>query len=341
MTIRDRKLLKQTAARRLAAASYKPRRLVLIHSGVTLGAALLMAILNYVITWQIDANGGGLSGMQLRSLLETAQKVLSVAYTILTPFWSMGLVYASMRLARGKAAWPGSLLEGFRRKGPVLRLMLVQILIYSMLCFGGMYASAFIYGMTPDGQAFSMALVKLMDTQQITNYVDLMEAIPQQVVEQVAKVYLPILCVVLLVLLIPASYRLRMARYLVMDQEGTGAWRAIRNSGRITRRNVFQLFLLDLSYWWYYLLPAVLVLPAYADLLLPLVGIELPVDPAVLYMAGNVAYVLLTLIFECLAQPRVQTTYALAYDALLEQYGPQKVYTKVVDSDGYTVRNEE
>ena len=343
MTIRDRKALRQTAARRLSRASYKPRRLVLIHSGVMLGAALLMAVLDYIITWQIDANGGGLSGMQLRSILETAGNVLSVAYGILMPFWSMGFVYATIRLARGKAAWPGSLLEGFRRKGPVLRLILLQILIYGAITFAAMYASSFLYSMTPDGQAFCQALLKLMETQQITDYVQLMEAIPQPVIEQVASVYLPIMCVVLLVLLTPAYYRMRMAAYLVMDEDGVGAWKAVRTSGKIMRRNGFRLFLLDLSYWWYYLIPMLLIVPAYADVLLPLLKLELPVDPAVLYIAGNVIYVLLSLIFECAARPRVQTTYALAYDALLDAYrqaNPQQT-SQVVDSTGYPVRNEE
>lgn len=344
MTIRDRKALKQTAERRLSAASYKPSKLILIHSGVTLGVSLLMAILNYLISWQIELHGGGLSGMQLRSILETVNTVLSAAYAILTPFWIMGLAYAALRLARGKAAYPQSLLEGFERKGPVLRLLLLQILIYSIITFAAIYGAWFLYSMTPDGTAFMEAVTQLVLVEGINDSASLIEAIPEPVVEQVAKVFLPIFAVVLVGLMLPASYRLRMAPYVLMDKYGTGAWKAIRLSGKITRRNCFRIFLLDLSYWWYYLLGIVLMLPAFADVLLSLLKIQLPVDTVVIYIVGNVLYALLTLIFECLAKPRLQTTYALAYDALLEQYelaNPPKPEQQVVDSYGYTVRNEE
>lgn len=320
MTIRDRKTLKQTAGRRLAAASYKPRRLILIHSGITLAAVLLMAVIQYVITWQIDANGGGLTGLPLRSVLDTARTVVSIAYGILMPFWSVGIFYAGLRLARGKAAYPRVLLEGFRRRGPVLRLILMQALIYGIISVVTMYGAWIIYGMTPDGQAFANALMKLITTETFTDYYQLIEAIPTEVIEQVTWGYLPVFGVVWLLLIAPAAYRMRLAPYVLMDKDRTGAWKAIRTSGKLTRRNCGHLLLLDLSYWWYYLLPVVLLLPAYANVLLPLVGLSLPVDPAVLYLGGQVIYVVLTLIFECFAKPKVQTTYALAYDVLLENY---------------------
>ncbi len=319
MTIRDRKALKQTAGRRIGVAAYPPRKLILIHSGVMLGVSLLMTICNYIITWQIDANGGGLSGMQLRSILETASQFLALVYAVATPFWSMGIVYATLRLARGKAAWPGSLLEGFRRKGPVLRLMLLQTLIYGVIGIASIYGSWILYSITPDGQAFMEAITQLV-YQGITDYAQLIEAIPTAVIERVARVYLPILGVVLLGLTVPAAYRLRLAPYVLMDKAGTGAWKAARMSGKLTQRNCFKLLWLDLSYWWYYLIPAVLMLPAFADQLLPVLGIQLPVDSAVLYIVGNLIYVVLTLIFEYFAKPKVMTTYALAYDVLLDAY---------------------
>lgn len=320
MTIRDRKALKQTAARRLNAASYNPKKLILIHSGVTLGAALLMAILDYVVVWQIDTNGGGLSGLGMRSILETVQMVLNVAYAILTPFWSIGVVYGALRLARGKAAWPQALLEGFRRKGPVLRLILMQLLIYGIITFAAIYGAYFLYAMTPDGQAFITAITKLLATETFTDYAELMDKIPVQVIEQVARVYIPILCGMLLVLVVPAAYRMRLAPYVLMDEYGTGAWKAIRTSGKLTRRNCGQLLLLDLSYWWYYLIQAIVTGVSLLPMLFTLLEVELPVEEAVIYIGCNVLYALLLLIFETQAKPKQQTVYALAYDALLEQY---------------------
>lgn len=318
MTIRNIKAMKQTAARRLQRADYPPRRLILIHSGIALAVALVMAICEYVITWQIDANGGGLSGIQLRSILQTVGQVLSVVYAIAMPFWAMGLTYTTLRLARGKAAWPGSLLEGFRRKWVVLRLVLLQGLIYGALAFAAMYGSWFLYTFTPSGRAFMEAITKLLYSG-ISDYTQLMAAIPPQVIQQVSKVFLPILLVCLLVLMVPASYRLRLAPYLVMEKDGLGAWRAIRTSGKLTRGNCFRLFLLDLSYWWYYLIPVALAVPAYAQVLTEALQLQLPVSSAVLYLGGNLLYVVLTLCFEVVACPRVLTTYAIAYEVLSKQ----------------------
>lgn len=320
MTTHDRKTLRKTAARRLNTASYKPRRLYLIHSGITLGAMLLMAVIQYVLNWQIDANGGGLSGLQLRSILETIQIVLSIAYMIFLPFWTMGAFYAAVRLARGKSAYPHVLLEGFRRRGPVLRLMLMEGLIYAIITVAAMYGAWIFYGMTPDGQAFGEAMMKLIEMEGLSDSAALIEAIPDAVMDRVARGYLPVFGVVWAVLIVPATYRLRLAPFVLMDKERTGAWKAIRISGRLTRRKWGHLLLLDLGYCWYYLIPLVLAVPAYADLLLEYLQIQVPVDPAVVYMAGNALYVVLTLIFQCLAKPRVQTTYALAYDLLREEY---------------------
>lgn len=345
MTIRDRKALKQTAGRRLGAASYRPHRLVLIHSGIALGIALLVAILNYIIQWQIDAKGGGLSGLPLRSVLDTAATVLSVLYAILSPFWSMGMVYAALRLARGKAAYPRTLLEGFRRFGPVLRLMLMRALIYGILCLGAMYISGFLFSMTPAAGKVMEVLESVMLSGEITDYNQLMEAIPEQTIQQMAQVVMPIFCVVALILLLPAAYRLRMADYVLMDKSGTGAWKAIRTSNRIMKRQCVKLLVLDLSYWWYYLIQIVLMLPVYADLLLGAPGITLPVEEEVLYLLGYLAYAVLTLIFEVAVKPKIMTTYALAYDALQEeaaQAQPQPVKpVQYTDVYGYPPQKEE
>lgn len=319
MTIRDRKELKQTAARRLQAASYPAKKLILIHSAVALGAALLVQILTYLIDGQISAHSG-LSGVQTRAMLETAASALRMIYTALSPFWSIGLIHSALRLSRGHAAYPHTLAEGFRRFGPVLRLELMQLLIFGILAFAAMYASSILFTFTPAGMAFAQMLEPMILSGEFTDYMQLMEAIPQQTILDLYKVVLPIFGVLALVLLVPAAYRLRMASYLVMDRSGTGAWKAIRTSGRIMRRKGFRLFLLDLSYWWYYVLSALVALPAYADLLLPKLGIPVPMEEGLLALVGYGVYAVLLLCLEVAAQPKRQTVYALAFDALTEEY---------------------
>ncbi len=321
MTIRDRKALRQTANRRLQVASYKPNRLVLIHSGIALGASLLVAIVQYILQQQTHRHTG-LSGVETRVILETAATALSVIVMVLTPFWNMGRTYAALRIARGKSDYPHTLAEGFRRWGPVLRLNLMLLLIYGILCFVAMYASSILYVFTPAGAELGQQLQELLMSGQFSDYYELAEALSPETIRQIYRVVLPIFGVVAFVLLTPAFYRMRMATYVLMDQHGTGAWKAIRTSGRIMRHKGFQLFQLDLSYWWYYLLSVVVTVPMYADLLLGAMKISVPVADEVLMLAGHAVYAVLMLVLDGVCLPKIMTTYALAYDALLEEAAP-------------------
>ena len=70
--------LRQKADRQLDFAPYAPRQLVLIHTAVSLGASLVVALVNLLFASMIE-NTGGLSGLGTRSMLETAQAVLELA----------------------------------------------------------------------------------------------------------------------------------------------------------------------------------------------------------------------------------------------------------------------
>lgn len=318
MTIRDRKALRQTAGRRLQVASYRPSRLVLIHSGIALGASLVVAIVQYILQQQTHRHTG-LSGVETRVILETAATVLSVIVMVLQPFWNMGLIYAALRIARGKSDYPHTLAEGFRRWAPVLRLNLMLLLIYGILCFAAMYASSILFVFTPAGAELGQQLQEMILSGQFSDYYEVAAALPQETIMELYRVVLPIFAVVAFVLLTPAFYRMRMANYVLMDQYGTGAWKAVRTSSRLMRRKGFQLFKLDLSYWWYYLLSLVVTVPMYADLLLGAMKISVPVADEVIMLAGHAVYVVLMLVLDGIALPKIMTTYALAYDALLEE----------------------
>ena len=319
MTIRDRKELKQTAGRRLQAAAYPAKKLILIHSGVTLGLSLLVELIAYWLDTQIGVHTG-LAGVQTRTILETASNVLNLLYSLLLPFWSIGIVYSALRVGRGHSAYPHTLAEGFRRFGPVLRLRLMELLIYSILVFIAMYASGILFTFTPAGAEFAQQLEGLFLSGQLTDYTQALESLSPEMIADLYKTVLPIFAVLAVAMLVPAYYRLRMASYVVMDTEGAGAWKSIRTSGRILKRKGFRLFLLDLSYWWYYLLIAVAMLPVYADLLLPLMGIDLPMEAEHMMLAGYGIYAVLRLLLDVAVQPRRMTVYALAYDAMREEY---------------------
>ena len=99
MNIRDRQGLKQTAAQHLKNAAYDPRKLSVIHSSLIVGIALVLSLLSVILSQGI-AGTGGLSGIGTRNLLQTAESALQLAYTFLTPFWQVGIVFAFLCIIR-------------------------------------------------------------------------------------------------------------------------------------------------------------------------------------------------------------------------------------------------
>ena len=130
--------LRQRGDRCLDFAAYSPRRLVLIHTAVSLGASLVVGLLNLLFS-QMIATTGGLGGMGMRSMLQTAQATLELAVTIALPFWNISLTRAALCWARGELAEPPTLLEGFRRFRSVLGVKLLTGFIFlgllALCCF--------------------------------------------------------------------------------------------------------------------------------------------------------------------------------------------------------------
>ena len=123
MNISDRRGLKAEARDALAAASYDPKKLILIHSGASIALGLVLALVNYLLSLGIDGTGG-LSGVGMRSILETAQSVLMIGQLTVAVFWQIGYIFAAMKIGKGETVGVRDLLQGFRNFGPVLRLRL-------------------------------------------------------------------------------------------------------------------------------------------------------------------------------------------------------------------------
>lgn len=316
MDIRDRVGLKQKATQRLSAASYDPRKLTLIHGAVAVGLSLVLSLLSLGLSYGIEGTGG-LSGMGMRNVLETIQTLLSNAYSLLLPFWQIGILFSFMCIVRHQSAGPESLTRGFRRFGPVLRLKLLEVLVYFVIGMVCAYASSFL------AMSFSSSLYELMEPIAMAMMEDpnadiyaLMEQIPQQ---ELMKAMLPMLLIFAGLYLAAATlvgYRLRFAQYLVIDEPGLGAFAAMRGSLQLTRRNCIALFRLDLSFWWYYLLQALAVAISFADVLLDAVGLQLPVTGEWTAIICYCVYGALILALDYLYRPQVEATYALAYDSL-------------------------
>lgn len=304
--------LKQTAAQRLSASSYSPRKLIALHTGLSLAVTLAISLLSYILSHQINSTGG-LSGIGLRAILTTVQSGLQLGAIVALPFWEIGFVRAALSMGRNQPAGPSTLLSGFRRFGPVLRLMLLLAMLFSILMLLCVYMGTGIFMMTPAAAPYVEAMMPLIESLSSLNpELALDEAMVATLTKTLMPAYL-ISAVLFAAVSIPLFYRLRMASFAIMDDQRVGAFFAVVKSWKLTKRHCMGLFRLDLSFWWFYGLQLLLTALAYLDMILPALGIALPQN-AFLWLILLQAVGQLALYWW--AGSYVQTSYAVAYDSL-------------------------
>lgn len=257
--------------------------------------------------------------MDTRAMLQTVQMALSTGMMILTPFWNMGLVYAMLRVSRQDDPRPESLLEGLRRFGPVLRFVLMQSVLYIAVIMTCMNFATMIFTFTPLSNDTYAQLENIMAGVDGTVMLDTEAAMA--LVPTLIPAYV-IFGILLCVVAIPLFYRFRMAQFVLMDQKKTGAFAAMVLSARMMKKHRWELFRMDLSYWWYYLLQVIIIVAAYLDVLLPAIGISLPVSQNVLLFGSFGLYLVLQVLFAYTCIAPVQTAYGCAYDILKAQMPP-------------------
>lgn len=342
MDIRNQRALKDTAAARLSGAAYDPKKIALLHTGAALAVTFLITLINYLLSQQIE-NTSGLSGLGSRAILSTIQSTLQYASSIALPFWELGFVYAAISMARGQAARPSDLPEGFRRFGPALRLMLLEGVLFLGLAMILLNISSLIYSVTPFAQTLTQQLIGMMSDTSMTVEA-LEETVAQMPITELMDMIMPMLVIfgiLYAVIAIPLAYRFRMANFVIMDQPKTGAFAALRESSRMMRRNRLQLFRLDLSFWWYYGLLLLTAVLSYGDVILSYLGVTLPISADVAWFAFYILGALAQLVLYWQTQSYVQTTYAVAYDILRQQVPvtpPVKQPPKALPWDDYNTQ---
>lgn len=308
MDIRNRRSLKTAARSALSQAAYDPRKLALIHTGAALALSLILTIINFILTRQIDTTGG-LAGMGTRSVLSTVQAMLTLGSAAAMPFWEIGFLTAAIAMARKSAFGPDTLLSGFRRFWPVLRLQLLRVALYVILGIVCVQLSSFIFIMTP----LSDPLMKATEPLLAEGFV-LDEAMLESLAPHITPAYV-VFILVFCAVAIPLLYRFRMAEFVMMDKQ-VGALRALGGSHQMMRCNRLSLFKLDLSFWWFYALQLVSAALCYGDVILAALGIPLPVSADVAFFGFLILHIICQLGLAWWAQSYVQTTYACAYEAL-------------------------
>lgn len=316
MTIHDRAQLLLQAETTLQNAKSQPKKLTAFHTAVTVGVALVLSLLGVLLHAGV-MDTQGLSGIQTRSLLQTVESVLNLAYSIGTMFWPVGLVFAFMQISRGKNADRRTLCRGFHRWGPVLRLSILKYLLFVVLAIPCAYVSSSI------AMVFSSHMVEVLEPVVLAlqedptaDPVELVMALPIKELLWAMAPMLLIFTVLYLGFAVFLGYRLRFATYCIVDDPQMGAIAAMKTSMHMTRDKIKALFLLDLRFWLYYLIRFAVSILGLVDLILNAAGVSLPISNQ---LAGFVCYCLyaaLILWIDYTMRPKVETTYALAYDSL-------------------------
>ena len=301
---------KQEAEEKLSAPN-PMRKITLFHSAVTLGISLLLALIGIVIS-DFVADTGGLSGIETRNMLQTAQSFLNSLYSIVQPFWIVGILFAYMCYARGQQTDNRSLLAGFRRIGPVFRLYLLKALLMVVLAIPCAYAAAMLtVSMSSELVTVLKPVTDALAQDPAADVAQLIQQIPLKELLGAMIPTLVVFGVLYMALFIYLGCRLRFASYKILDDPRCGAIEAMRASYRMTRYQVRTLIMLDLGFWFYYLLVALATVLAFADLLLPSV-----ISTQWATMLCYSLYAAAMLGLDYTIRPKVETTYAIVYDAL-------------------------
>lgn len=311
MSIRDIREMKQTAVRRLDSAQ-AAGKIVLIYAGITAGASLLVTVVNYVLGIQISQTGG-LDSMGTRSIFSTVQTVLPIVQMLALMCLDLGYRSAMLRISRGQYTSPQTLKAGIQRFWTMVRCTLLKSIVYTFLALMAFYLATVLFVLSPLSDTAMEMLLPAVEADDIGYLME--SAAYLTLMGSLIPLYV-LYAVMMAVLIIPVSYRLRMTDYVLLDKPGLGARAVLRESKKLMKKNCFALFKVDLCLWWYHALTALATVVCYGDSLLALAGIRLPWSTEVSYYVFYGLYLAMLFAITCFLRNRVEVTYALAYDAI-------------------------
>lgn len=317
MDIRNTRQLKTFAAERVANAPQE-KTIVLIYGLILTALALASTGARFVLGLRMESLGG-LSNLAARSTLSTIQSMLPLVQSMVTMCLTLGYTAAMLRIARGQYSSPNTLRLGFDRFWVLMRCAVFQGLYYTSLTLLSVYVASSIFVMSPWSAAFSERAAPILSQASLLNpTATLDEAAVMSLLPSMVPMFLIVLIVVCL-LVVPTVFRFRMVNYILIDKPGIGAMAALRESRKMMRGNCLKLLKLDFSYWWYFLILLAASMVGNADLWLPLVGVELNMNPYFAYFFFFALYLALQLAVYYFLRNPMETTYALVYDSLKPQ----------------------
>lgn len=306
MSIPSAKYLKKKASNRLQSGN-DPKKVVLVYAGIVALSSLVVTVVQDLLDSQISQTGG-IQNIGTRSMLTTADTVLTIAQLLLVMCLTLGYTGSMLRIARGQYASPNSLKAGGERIWVLLRTRLLQMLIMTAAAFALCFLVVNVCLLTPLSNRMIAVMGTVSAEELLSNGLALIA---------LYSAMLPIM-LIYLVALVPLlwyfSCTYRMVDYLLIDRPQLGAFGVLRESRRMMQGNMKMMLRVDLSFWWYYLLQALVSVLIYLNMVLALFAIGLP--PEVLYWGTVVLYLAADFALRYFFSNKVAVTYALFYDSL-------------------------
>lgn len=306
MSIPSAKYLKKKASNRLQSGN-DPKKVVLVYAGIVALSSLVVTVVQDLLDSQISQTGG-IQNIGTRSMLTTADTVLTIAQLLLVMCLTLGYTGSMLRIARGQYASPNSLKAGGERIWVLLRTRLLQMLIMTAAAFALCFLVVNVCLLTPLSNRVIAVMGTVSAEELLSNGLALIA---------LYSAMLPIM-LIYLVALVPLlwyfSCTYRMVDYLLIDRPQLGAFGVLRESRRMMQGNMKMMLRVDLSFWWYYLLQALVSMLVYLNMVLAPFAIGLP--PEVLYWGTVVLYLAADFALRYFFSNKVAVTYALFYDSL-------------------------
>lgn len=312
MDILNPQSLREAAGRALNRGR-DPKKLVYVYAGIGFALSLLVTLGSLFLDDRISGTGG-LSQLGTRAVFSTIQQLLPMVCSLVALCLEFGYLSGMMRIARGQYADHTDLKVGFRKFWPLMRLMLLQGIIMLFVGILAFQVGSLIFSMTP----WAGPLVEMMMELSAMDPASIDEQALLSFLQQAAPMYLTV-GVVFLIALIPVLFRLRMAMFCLLDDPNGRAMAAIGASNRMMRRRFGSMLKIDMSLWLYYAATLVMTVLMYSDLLLPALGINVPLDPLVFSLLVYGAALVLQFVIQVTLRNKVETVYITAYDRLREK----------------------
>lgn len=289
------------------------KRLVIRHTALSSLFLLVISLIGLLIDKSI-VDTQGLDGIGTAGMLKGVYSAFALIGSLLLPFWGVGILYTSTKVVRGQETSFSMLSQGFRRFASFVGYYVIFALILflvAIVCFNILIVPFSCMPLPENLQSAAMEL-DFTDAVQV-------EAFYTENLDQMMMHMLPFLIVyfsVFALVTLVLSYRFRMCSYILLDDDKVGAMASFGLSARMTKGERKNLFMLDLSFWWYYLLALLISLIVYLPDVLLKTGVIMLESYDVASFIATLVNVVCNLALVGLAGAYYQTSMACAYEAL-------------------------